>query len=84
MRHAKRNVWVLVNNKWEKGYLLSAVKKRSRVNGVVLGGKQRVQVQVRDSQMFTTKWAAKSTTGNYSTGTRNFGPGNLALEFDFY
>ena len=71
MHSAKRNVWVFVDNKWDKGYLLSPVKRLSSVNGVSLGGKQRVQVQVRDSQMFTTKWAPqKYNAGNDSTGTR--------------
>ena len=68
MHSAKRNVWVFVDNKWDKGYLLSQVKKSSRANGVSLGEKQRVQVQVRDSQMFTTKWAPQKYNGKRFNG----------------
>ena len=68
MHSAKRNVWVFVDNKWDKGYLLSPVRRSSSVNGVSVGGKQRVQVQVRDSQMFTTKWAPQKYNGKRFNG----------------
>ena len=60
MRHAKRNVWVFANNKWEKGHLLD----QQVMSGV------RARVQVRDSQMITNQWPPQKYNGKRFQGGR--------------